>query len=81
MPPDPGNGNGQYRRTGRSLPSELQSREEPIARRADIQLHWLREAQRLARLFLLTSERRHFRALIRHLYAMAERQNWKGGLS
>jgi hypothetical protein len=40
---------------------------------ADIQFRWLREAQRLARLFLATSNRRHFRALIRHIYAMAAR--------
>jgi hypothetical protein len=40
-----------------------------------VQLQWLREGQRLARLFLQTSERRHWLALVRHLFAMAERQN------
>jgi hypothetical protein len=81
-PPDPETANAPAK--GRSQASYQRSaqsqarpalRQEQITRRADVQLHWLREAHRLARLFLLTSERRHFRALIRHLHGMHARQN------
>jgi hypothetical protein len=82
-PPDPGNANGapQERRSQQPSEKSAQSqarpalRQEQIARRADVQLHRLREAHRLTRLFLLISERRHFHALIRHLHGMHARQN------
>jgi len=48
---------------------------------ARTQLSWLREAKRLAQLYLQTSDRRHWLALVRHITGMAKRQNEGSGLS